>query len=271
MARHLNPLEKEFLIKQYKSNPTVKLNDFCDKVGVSNTAFKKWLKQYDEGGIEGLARADAEIKEILPDGVDRTEEAYKKEILKVSHIPVIMLSGKNKLQDRMLGLDTGADSYLPKPFYMSELKSLMANLINNRLIVKGKYSGQQEQAQHVDPVQFESSDEQFMKRVMEIVNENISNSEFNISQMVDEVGMSRTQLHRKLKELTGFSAARFVQNIRMQQAMKLLKEKRVNVSQIAYSVGFASQTHFSTTFKQYYGVSPTEYIRQLETEENTSK
>ena len=71
-----------------------------------------------------------------------------------------------------------------------------------------------------------------------------------------------------LKELTGFSAARFMQNIRMQQAMKLLKEKRVNVSQIAYSVGFASQTHFSTTFKQYYGVSPTEYIRQLEADES---
>ena len=100
-----------------------------------------------------------------------------------------------------------------------------------------------------------------------IVNKNISNSEFNISLMVDEVGMSRTQLHRKLKELTGFSAARFLQNIRMQQAMKLLKEKRVNVSQIAYSVGFSSQTHFSTTFKQYYGVSPTEYIKQIEAEE----
>ena len=167
----------------------------------------------------------------------------------------------------MLGLDTGADSYLPKPFYISELKSLMANLINNRLIVKGKFSGKQEQAEQVKPVQFESSDELFMRRVMEIVNKNISNSEFNITQMVDEVGMSRTQLHRKLKELTGFSALRFVQNIRMQQAMKLLKEKKVNVSQIAYSVGFSSQTHFSTTFKQYYGVSPTEYIRQLEADE----
>ena len=168
----------------------------------------------------------------------------------------------------MLGLDTGADSYLPKPFYISELKSLMSNLINNRLIVKGKYSGQQEQAEQVAPEQFESSDELFMKRVMSIVNKNISNSEFNISLMVDEVGMSRTQLHRKLKELTGFSAARFLQNIRMQQAMKLLKEKRVNVSQIAYSVGFSSQTHFSTTFKQYYGVSPTEYIKQIEAEES---
>ena len=81
MGKHLNPLEKEFLIRQYKSNPTVKLRDFCESVCVSDTAFKKWLKQYDECGIEGLARADAEIKEILPEGVDRTEEAYKKEIL----------------------------------------------------------------------------------------------------------------------------------------------------------------------------------------------
>ena len=83
MGKHLNPLEKEFLIRQYKSNPTVKLRDFCESVCVSDTAFKKWLKQYDECGIEGLARADAEIKEILPEGVDRTEEAYKKEILKL--------------------------------------------------------------------------------------------------------------------------------------------------------------------------------------------
>ena len=224
-------------------------------------------------GKEGLKYAVSQMPDLIITDVVMPEmdgiqlvKALKGNSL-VSHIPVIMLSGKNKLQDRMLGLDTGADSYLPKPFYMSELKSLMSNLISNRLIVKGKYSGQQEQTEKVEAVQFESSDEQFMKRVMEIVNKNISNSEFNITQMVDEVGMSRTQLHRKLKELTGFSAARFMQNIRMQQAMKLLKEKRVNVSQIAYSVGFSSQTHFSTTFKQYYGISPTEYIRQIEAEE----
>ena len=225
-------------------------------------------------GKEGLKLAVSQMPDLIitdvvmpeMDGIQLVKTLKGNSL--VSHIPVIMLSGKNKLQDRMLGLDTGADSYLPKPFYMSELKSLMTNLINNRLIVKGKFSGQQEQAKQVAQVEFESSDEQFMKRVMAIVNKNISNSEFNILQMVDEVGMSRTQLHRKLKELTGFSAARFMMNIRMQQAMKLLKEKRVNVSQIAYSVGFSSQTHFSTTFKQYYGVSPTEYIKQLEAEES---
>ncbi|MBO4267970.1 MAG: response regulator [Bacteroidaceae bacterium] len=185
----------------------------------------------------------------------------------VSHIPVILLSGKNKLQDRMLGMETGADYYLPKPFYMRELKTIINNLLNNRLIIKGKYSGKQEQKDKVTAVEFMSSDELFMKRVMEVVNRNISNSDFDVEQMVEEIGISRTHLHRQLKRLTGFSATKFVQNIRMQQALKLLKEKKVNVTQIAYSVGFSSQTYFSTTFKQYYGVSPLEYIRQIEAEE----
>ncbi len=83
MSKHLNPLEKEFLVKQYKSNPTVKMSDFCRANNISDAALRKWIKQYDEGGIEGLARADADIKEILPEGIDRTEEAYKKEILKL--------------------------------------------------------------------------------------------------------------------------------------------------------------------------------------------
>ena len=82
MAKHLNPLEKEFLIRQYKGG-TQKMSDFCERAGVSTGAFQKWLKQYEEQGLEGLARADSEIKSVLPDGVDPTEEAYKREILKL--------------------------------------------------------------------------------------------------------------------------------------------------------------------------------------------
>jgi len=83
MGKHLNPLEKEFLVKKYKSNATVKLSEFCEANDISDTAMRKWIKQYEEGGIEGLARADAEIRDILPEGINRTEEAYKKEILKL--------------------------------------------------------------------------------------------------------------------------------------------------------------------------------------------
>ena len=83
MAGHLNPLEKEFLVRQYKSNPKIKLKDYCEIHDISDAAFKKWITQYNEGGLEGLARADAKIREVLPEGIDRTEESYKREILKL--------------------------------------------------------------------------------------------------------------------------------------------------------------------------------------------
>lgn len=83
MAKHLNPLEKEFLIRQYKSNLRIKMSDFCEANHISTGAFQKWIKQYDKGGIESLARADSEIKEVFPEGLDRTEETYKREILKL--------------------------------------------------------------------------------------------------------------------------------------------------------------------------------------------
>jgi transposase-like protein len=83
MARHLNPLEKEFLIRRYRSNGRISIQDFCESNGITVPSLKKWMKQYDEGGLEGLAHADSEIREVLPEGVDRTEESYKREILKL--------------------------------------------------------------------------------------------------------------------------------------------------------------------------------------------
>ncbi len=83
MGKHLNPLQKEFLIQKYKKNQTIKMADFCEANGVSITAFRQWLIQYDDGGLEGLARADSEIGEILPGGMECTAENYKREILKL--------------------------------------------------------------------------------------------------------------------------------------------------------------------------------------------
>lgn len=83
MGKHLNPLEKEFLIRLYMGNPSIKLGEFCERNNISDGAFKKWLKQYEEGGLEGLARADKTFSDILPEGLDRTEESYKREIMKL--------------------------------------------------------------------------------------------------------------------------------------------------------------------------------------------
>ena len=83
MGKHLNPLEKEYLIRLYRGNPQIKIREFCEHHDISDGAFKKWLKQYDEGGLEGLARADKTFSDILPEGIDRTEESYKREIMKL--------------------------------------------------------------------------------------------------------------------------------------------------------------------------------------------
>ena len=83
MAKHLNPLEKEFLIHKFKRNPNIKLREFCTANSVSDTAFKKWLTQYEAGGLDGLARADAEIQQILPEGVEQTPEALRREIIRL--------------------------------------------------------------------------------------------------------------------------------------------------------------------------------------------
>ena len=83
MGKHLNPLEKEFLIRQYKNNQRVKIGDFCESNHITEQSLKKWIKQYEEGGLEGLVRADADFNEVMPASVDRTEKAYKREIMKL--------------------------------------------------------------------------------------------------------------------------------------------------------------------------------------------
>lgn len=83
MAKHLNPLEKELLIHRFKENQRIKLSDFCTANGISDAAFRRWLKDYEEGGLEGLARADSQVPNVLPEGFDRTEESYKREIMRL--------------------------------------------------------------------------------------------------------------------------------------------------------------------------------------------
>ena len=108
MGKHLNPLEKEFLIKRFKSNPNQKLSDYCASIDVSEAAFRKWLKQYDEQGIEGLARADISVGSVLPEGIDRTEENYKREILKLR-----IENERLKKNYTVKTLDNGEQVYVP--------------------------------------------------------------------------------------------------------------------------------------------------------------
>ena len=177
----------------------------------------------------------------------------------ISHVPVIMLTSKSEISDRLEGIKLGADAYLAKPFSLEELHLTIDNLIDNVRRLKGKFTGALKQDDKVEKIEVKGYDEELMERIMKVVNENLSDSDFNVEKMCDEVGVSRTQLHRKLKEMTGVPTSEFLRNIRLNEAARLIREHKINITQVSYMVGFANNSHFSTAFKKYFGMSPTEY------------
>jgi YesN/AraC family two-component response regulator len=182
--------------------------------------------------------------------------------LNISDVPVIMLTSKADVGNRLEGLERGADAFLAKPFNMEELHMNIENLIHNRQRLKGKYSGAQQQTDKLEQPEVKGNDELLMERIMKVVNDHLSDSDLNVEMLTSEVGISRAQLHRKMKEMTGLPISEFIRNIRLEQAVRLLKEQKINVTQVAYSVGFSNLAHFSTVFRKQFGVSPSEYIER---------
>ena len=180
----------------------------------------------------------------------------------VNHLPVIILSSKNDIGNRLEGLERGADAYLTKPFSIEELHATIDNIIGSRQLLRGKYSGRQTPTEQIAIKEVKGNDEQLMERIIDCINSHISDSDFTAEKLAAEVGISRANMHRKMKALTGITATDFMRNIRMEQAVRLLLEQKINVTQVAYSVGYASLPYFSTAFKKHFGVSPTEYVEQ---------
>jgi YesN/AraC family two-component response regulator len=184
----------------------------------------------------------------------------------INHLPVVMLTSKTDIGNRLEGLERGADAYLTKPFSIEELHATIDNLIASRLRLRGKYSGTQMPNEQIKKIEVKGNDEQLMERIIDSINKHLSDSDFSVEMLCDEVGMSRANLHRKMKQMTGITASDFLRNLRMEQAARLLSEQKVNITQVAYSVGFSSLPYFSTAFKKHFGISPTEYIEKLESE-----
>lgn len=204
---------------------------------------------------------DIIISDVMMPGLDGYALCQKvKQNVNVNHIPVILISARTDDKDRMMGLEAGADSYLPKPFNTDVLKSTIASLLANRNILKAKFSGVQQQEENVRKISLKSHDELLLQKIMNVINDNISSPDFSVERLATEVGLSRVHLHRKLKELTNLSARDFIKSIRMRQAARLLREKKLSVAEVAYATGFANPSHFSNSFKEMYGVPPTAYV-----------
>jgi ligand-binding sensor domain-containing protein/signal transduction histidine kinase/DNA-binding response OmpR family regulator len=183
-----------------------------------------------------------------------------KQNIRTCHIPVYMLSAKSDLKDQMEGLQVGADDYIPKPFSISILTAKIQNTLRTRYRLFEKFSNSMD----VEPEKITTNamDEELIKKAVSIVEKNMDNVEFSTDQFAKEMGMSRSNLHLKLKAITGQSAIDFIHKIRFGEACRLLKEGRYNISEISYMVGYNTPSYFATRFKKYVGCLPTEYVKQ---------
>ena len=208
-----------------------------------------------------VEQPDLVISDVVMPVMDGIQLLHRlKNNTRTSHIPVILLTTKTEHQSRIAGLDEGADAYMDKPFNLEELEARAAGLIANRQRMKGKFSGIQEQQGMVKEIELKGNDEQLMERIMKVVNERLTDEDFNVEALVDAVGLSRAQFHRRMKDMTGLSPAEFIRNLRMQQAAKLLEKGDVSVAQVTYAIGMSNPNHFTAAFRKYFGVSPTEYM-----------
>ena len=214
-------------------------------------------------GKEGLSltlkeKPDLVISDIIMDGMDGMSLCRKiKTNVNTAHIPVILLTAKSQDEDKVAGLNVGADAYITKPFNPDMLKRTVANLLENRERLKDKFADVSEGK--MEKITLKTADELLMERVMKAVNKHLDNPELNVDMLSRDVGISRVHMHRKLKELTNQSPRDFIRTVRLKQAANLLFERKLSISEVAYAVGFSSLSHFSSCFRNFHGMTPKEF------------
>jgi signal transduction histidine kinase/ligand-binding sensor domain-containing protein/DNA-binding response OmpR family regulator len=179
---------------------------------------------------------------------------------RTSHIPVIMLTALGSKEHEMEGLSAGADDYITKPFDLTILQTKIENILSIRQSLKNKYSG--EILLQPKNIMITPPDERFLKKAIEIVENNIADPDLDIEKFALEAGVSRMQLYRKLNALTDMTVKEFVRDIRLKRAAQLLQQNKQNVSETAYATGFRDLSHFRKCFRQKFGMSATEYAEK---------
>ena len=210
-----------------------------------------------------LSQPDLVISDVMMPEMDGNQLCTQLKLNpQTNHIPFILLTAKNRDEDKLEGLDTGADSYIVKPFNMDILRRTIANLISARRILRQKYGQTERLEKKVEDVKLKSPDEKLLERVMKTINKHLNNSDLSVDMIAEEVGISRVHLHRKMKELTGQTPHDFIRQLRLKQAAHLLANNNMNITEVVYACGFSNAASFSTMFKSVYGMSPREYMKE---------
>jgi signal transduction histidine kinase/ligand-binding sensor domain-containing protein/AraC-like DNA-binding protein/AmiR/NasT family two-component response regulator len=224
-------------------------------------------------GAQGLKVAREKIPDLIisdimmPEMDGRSLCNTLKNDVRTSHIPIIMLTALSDIESRISGLEMGADSYISKPFHPKHLNVRVKKLLNLRQALQTKYSNQIDQVQptfEYTPGEVEkmSGDELFMGRLIKIIEDNLSDSNFQLDDLCTIIGMNYLQLYRKVKAITNMSIKQFILTIKMRNAAKMLESGKFNISEVAYDVGFSSPAYFSETFKKHFSQTPSEFIQQ---------
>ena len=207
-------------------------------------------------------KPDLVISDIMMPEMDGTTLCAKlKSNINTNDVPIILLTAKSREEDQLEGLQTGADAYILKPFNMDILHRNIINLLTVRRTLRNKFTGNESQNHQVEQIEMQTPDNSLMQRVMEVINENINDSDLSVDMIAQKVGISRVHLHRKMKELTNQTPHSFIRNIRLQQAAKLLKDGKQSITEVMYACGFSNSASFSTMFKNLFGCSPREYMQ----------
>lgn len=219
-------------------------------------------------GVEGLAAAvkyapDIVVSDVMMSEMDGFTFCRKlKNDIVTGHIPVILLTARTMIEYEIEGIRTGADDYLVKPFNLTLLSLKIANLLRTRNLLRERYKKQI--TIEPNPLQAESPDERLLQRVMTYIENRLAEPGLSVDDICDEIGLSRTQLYRKMKALTGLSIGEIIKEIRLKRAQQLLRGTTFNINEIAYMTGFSDPDYFRKCFKARFDISPTEYSREFQ-------
>jgi DNA-binding response OmpR family regulator len=232
---------------------------------IKNELKDQYIIEESGDGNAGLVKA----KELIPDLIisdvmmPKLNGLRLSRILKdderTSHIPIILLTARNEEKNKIEGLEADADDYITKPFSPTYLKFRIQNLIKTRIKLKELFSKGHELNTSIITKNY--ADEKFMEKTLKIIETNLSDPEFGVEEFVNQIGMSRMNLYRKITGLTGLSAREFIKNIRLKHAARLIAQKQLTIAEIAFSVGFDDASYFTRCFRQHFGVPPTEYLQ----------
>jgi len=214
-----------------------------------------------KNGKEGLQQAKEFLPDIIMTDVIMPEMdgfvfcKHIKSDIKTSHIPLLMLTAKTQIENRMEGIENGADAYMVKPFNVALLKLRLSQLITSRQLIFNKYFSV---ISDVDTSNATSIDKEFIEKVLSYINESIGDPDLNVESLASQLNLSRSQFYRKIKALTNQTANEFIRNIRLLRAKQIIETGNSNISEVCYKVGFSSPSYFTKCFKSYFGVLPKE-------------